>query len=249
MSAVWIAALLGVLAGATTAGTAAGVRASWRRRGRAEAVARASHELRGPLQAAMLGLAAAARPELAADAAVRARLIAVERELARATLALADLEAAHGRAAHGERIEDVDVAALLGSQVEAWRATAQRDGRAIHLLVTGGLPPLRADGRRIAQATGNLIANALEHGAGTVTVRVHEHCGLIRVEVADEGRGLPESVQRLVGRRRGPREARGRGLAIAAEVAERHGGRLAALPAARGCRLALELAGSLARAA
>jgi signal transduction histidine kinase len=40
---------------------------------------------------------------------------------------------------------------------------------------------------------------------------------------------------------RGRRSSRGHGLAIAAAVAESHGGRLASLPAARGAHLVLEL--------
>ena len=40
---------------------------------------------------------------------------------------------------------------------------------------------------------------------------------------------------------RRPRGRRGHGLAITAEIAERHGGRLVASPAASGATLALEL--------
>lgn len=243
MSALWPAVVLVVL------GAAVAARERRCAVARAEAVARASHELRGPLQAAMLGLSVVARPDVAPDRATRTRLVAVERELLRATLALTDLEAAHGRASADERVEDVDVTALLASQVEAWRASAQRDGRALRLAAGPGRLLVRADARRIAQATGNLIANALEHGAGTVTVRAQEHGGRVRIEVADEGRGLPTSVQHLVSRRRRPQDPRGRGLLIAAEIAERHGGRLATVPARHGCRIVFELPRALARVA
>ena len=63
----------------------------------------------------------------------------------------------------------------------------------------------------------------------------------MRIEVCDEGPGLPASVGDLTRRARGGRGRRGRGLAIAAEIAERHGGRLVAAPAPRGARIALEL--------
>ena len=61
------------------------------------------------------------------------------------------------------------------------------------------------------------------------------------IEIRDSGPGLPAPVGELVAAARGRRSARGHGLAIAAAVAERHGGRLASLPAARGAHLVLEL--------
>jgi len=59
--------------------------------------------------------------------------------------------------------------------------------------------------------------------------------------VSDAGPGLPAPVAELASRPRAGRGCRGRGLAIATEVAERHGGRVAAAPSAHGARVALEL--------
>jgi two-component system sensor histidine kinase QseC len=98
------------------------------------------------------------------------------------------------------------------------------------------------DRLRLAQATGNLIANAIEHGGGTVLV--HGCCaqpGRARIEVIDTGPGLPAPVAELTRRRHRGHGVRGRGLAIAAAVAASHGGRLAAAPSRRGARLVLEL--------
>jgi signal transduction histidine kinase len=96
---------------------------------------------------------------------------------------------------------------------------------------------------RLAQATGNLIANAIEHGGGEISVRgslAPEH-HRVRIEVVDAGPGLPAPVADLARRPRGGRGARGRGLAIAATIARDHGGRLAAAPSEHGARLVLEL--------
>ena len=52
---------------------------------------------------------------------------------------------------------------------------------------------------------------------------------------------LPAPLAVLTARARGGRGNRGRGLAIASDIAERHGGSVATAPASRGARLVLEL--------
>jgi signal transduction histidine kinase len=94
---------------------------------------------------------------------------------------------------------------------------------------------------RLTQAVGNLVANALEHGDGRVRLRARAQGDRVRIEVDDEGPGLPAPVGDLTRRPRAGRGRRGRGLAIAADIADRHGGRLVAAPTARGARVALQL--------
>jgi signal transduction histidine kinase len=208
--------------------------AAWRelRRGR-ELVARACHELRGPLTAAHLALHASAGPG--------ARLAAIDLELRRAGLALDDLAAArHGRRA-ADRAEVVDVGELLAYQAATWEAIAPVFGCELRVgPVTPGVL-VRGDRVRLAQAVGNLLANAFEHGAGTVEVVARAASGRVRIEVADEGAGLPAPVAELARRPRGGRGGRGRGLAIAMEIVARHGGRIVSAPTARGARLAIEM--------
>jgi signal transduction histidine kinase len=210
---------------------------------RMEAVARACHELRGPLTAARLGLQLGSDPRPLSAA----RLRAIDLELGRASLALDDLGAARGRRPLLRRVEEIDVRELIGDSVEAWRATADRG--AIELREHWSGPDVRVcgDRLRLAQATGNLIANAIEHGAGTVEVRGRWERGCARIEVCDGGPGLPAPVAQLARQAQGGRGRRGRGLAIATAVAEAHGGRLAAAPAERGARLVLEIPASQPR--
>jgi signal transduction histidine kinase len=208
--------------------------------GRMEAVARACHELRGPIGAARLGL------ELGADRRPlsRTELRAIHSELGRAALALDDLAAAmHGRPAADSPASDpgvVDLPALLRDSVQAWRPTAARAGVELSLECPA-MAPLMADELRLAQAIGNLIANASRHAFSRVGVRASADDEAVRIEVSDDGPGLPAPVAELVGRARRGRGAHGRGLAIAAGVAAVHGGRLSAAPCARGARLVLEL--------
>ncbi len=202
---------------------------------RMEAVARACHELRGPLTAARLGLQLGARKgELSP-----ARLRAIELELGRATLALEDL--AGVRASVVRLAEAVDVEELLADSVEGWSAGAAARGVGLQMRWSGGRGQVRGDRLRIAQATGNLIANAIEHGGGVVDVRGRAEEGNVRIEVIDGGPGLPATVAELARRPRAGRGERGRGLAIAAAIAEAHGGQLVAAPTERGARLVLEL--------
>jgi signal transduction histidine kinase len=210
---------------------------AWRelRRGR-ELVARACHELRGPLTAAHLALQAEARGALP-----DVRLAAVELELRRAGLALEDLAAARAGRRARDRAEVVDVAELLAYQAATWEAIAPVFGCELRVGPTPREALVRGDRVRLAQAVGNLLANALEHGAGRVEIGARALTGRVRIEVSDEGAGLPAPIAELARRPRAGRGRRGRGLAIAADIVARHGGRLVSAPSARGARLAIEL--------
>jgi signal transduction histidine kinase len=222
---------------ASGAGAAAG--GVWRAlTGRMETVARACHELRGPLTAARLGLQLGA----SSGELTPARLRAIDLELGRAALALDDLDGARTRRVKAWRApEPVELEQLVSDSVEAWRAAAAVRG--VELVGSWSGAPARVwgDRLRLAQATGNLIANAIEHGGGVVEVRGQGDAVRARIEVSDSGPGLPAPVAELVRRPSRGRGARGRGLAIVSAVAASHGGRLAAAPAARGARLVLEL--------
>lgn len=204
---------------------------------RAELVACAAHELRGPLAAAHLALQGLARQ----SGIARWRVAAVDIQLQRAALAVADLAAAP----HGGRVADragvVEVGELLEEQTRAWRAMAGAYGCELALSPVPPAVQVRGDRIRLAQAVGNVVANAVEHGRGRIELSARELGDRVRIEVEDEGPGLPATVAELTARPRAGRGTRGRGLAIAAEIARRHGGRLASAPSDRGARLALEL--------
>jgi DNA-binding response OmpR family regulator len=228
---VLVAWLLAVVA----LGLAAYLRFELRRR--RELVARACHELRGPLTAAHLALHAGARR----GEAPPGRLAAIDLELKRAGVALDDLAAARRGRRAPDRDEPVDIGDLLAYQAATWRMVAGVFGCRLELVDAGRGAIVRGDRLRLAQAVGNLVANALEHGTGRVQLLARAMDDRVRIEVADEGPGLPAPVADLTRRPRAGRGRRGRGLAIAADIADRHGGRLVAAPSARGARVALEL--------
>lgn len=101
------------------------------------------------------------------------------------------------------------------------------------------LPELPGDADRLVQATWNLVRNAIEAGAATVTLRSraehgvrigdHVHAMALRLEIIDDGRGVPEALaeQVFLPLVSGRAEGSGLGLALAQQVAREHRGSLA----------------------
>ena len=172
-------------------------------RRRAELVADAAHELRGPLTAISLGIEALRR-----QPAARRRADALGVELCRLQVAAEDAAAA-GRGRRARRRPDAGSdQELLAQSGEAWRPAAERRGGRVSFDWKDDGASVLADRRRLAQAFGNLLANAVEHGGGEIVVRGRRSEGGLRIEVEDAGGGAP----RAPGRRRAARSrARDRG--------------------------------------
>ncbi len=88
------------------------------------------------------------------------------------------------------------------------------------------------DSRLMSQAFGNIIKNAAEAienpDGGVIRISAHPVDGMIRIDVTDNGKGLPrENRQRLLEPYMTTREkGTGLGLAIVKKIVEDHGGRL-----------------------
>ena len=177
------------------------------------------HELRRPLQALVLSHRPAASPD----------------PLELALAALRDLDADINGGAPELRRRPVDARGLLNSAAGRWRARAAAAGRAISVRWDCGVASADADPVRVSQALDNLIANALEHGRGTIVLRGARRGSRIELSVRDGGR---RSSSRPL-RARDPRH--GHGLRVVRAVAERHGGSVRVRPGERGTVAALEL--------
>ncbi len=203
----------------------------------------ASHQLRTPLTALRLNLEALQPrdPELVGAALAEAdRLEHTIDEL----VALTQLDAAE---------EDVDLAALVDERVAGWRELAGAAGRRVEVEVVP-TPAVRVRGAAVGQALQVLLDNALQHGRGTVTVRVSPTLPSgadggrgARVCVTDEGPGLPPEVTAAppgADRGGGLLPVRGgRGLALARSLIEGEGGRLTLASVDDGTRACLVLPG------
>jgi signal transduction histidine kinase len=142
-----------------------------------EQVARAEHELRGAATALALVCEALRR-----DPAARHHGAAIQAQLDRLRAGLAALAAARGGACTRAECDEVELSALTSAAARPWRHAAVE--------WEGGPVTAQLDRRRFAEALGNVLANAAEHGSGPVRVIGRPHDGGVRVEVRNRGRGL-----------------------------------------------------------
>jgi PAS domain S-box-containing protein len=128
------------------------------------------------------------------------------------------------------RRQVVDLPEIIRRDIAARVAAGEQPERFV-LTVAEPLPELWADPDKLAQVVGNVIENALRHGAGLVTVAVSASDDTMNVEVTDEGEGVsPAALPRIFTKfwhdaRRG---GTGLGLYIAKGIVDAHGGTIEA---------------------
>jgi signal transduction histidine kinase len=179
------------------------------------------HELRRPLQALTL----AARP---AENGGPDPL-----ELALAALRDLDREVNGGPPALRRR--PVEARMLAIAAAERWRARVAAAGRRIAVRWACEDELADVDPVRVAQALDNLIANALEHGGGPITIEGRRRRGRIELAVRDGG----SVSRRRLRERHDPR--RGHGLRVTRSLVQVNGGRLRVKTRRHGTVAALEL--------
>ncbi|MCX4819442.1 HAMP domain-containing histidine kinase [Streptomyces sp. NBC_01142] len=206
----------------TTNETLAALEASVERQRRF--VADASHELRSPIASLRTQLeVGAAHPELLDVPGAVADTVRLQ-QLAADLLLLARLDAGEQP---GQSL--LDLAALAREE------TSQRAGDRIPVTVTAtdGLEVTGSRGQ-LARVLGNLLDNAQRHARTSVTASVRREGDRVVLAVGDDGSGVPEAEReriferfvRLDESRARDDGGAGLGLAIARDVAHRHGGTL-----------------------
>lgn len=150
-------------------------------------------------------------------------------------------------------IERTDLAAIVVAACAQARSEAASLGIAIVERRPEGAVIVEGDPRRLRQIAGLLLDNAVRysHSGQTVTVALETAANgqTATMSVTDEGIGIPPTDLELIFERqhRAPNarlhrpDGAGLGLAIARDLADRHGGRISVTPLAVGARFDLTL--------
>jgi signal transduction histidine kinase len=132
---------------------------------------------------------------------------------------------------------ELDVGEVVRDAVDATTQLFREKGVELAVAAARPLPSVRADRDRLVQVLINLLSNAVKFcapGAGRVEVRIAAEAGAVRVDVKDNGPGIPpeshETIFERFKRLGEPLDVRpqgsGLGLAISRRIVEHFGGRL-----------------------
>jgi len=183
--------------------------------------AHASHQLRTPLTGLRVQLEAAT---LTPDADPRVALTEALQSVDQLEQTIDDLLALARDVGH--RSGPLDLPALFGEVEQRWRVPLMETGRSLRATIQPDLPEASASAPAIRQILEVLVANAVEHGAGLVSVTARASGGGLAIEVADEGAGIAPGSGDVFAPRSDSTTGRGIGLGLASSLAAAEGGRL-----------------------
>lgn len=205
---------------------------------KSEFVANVSHELKTPLALVRMFAEMLQSGRVASDAKKQEYLDIIVRESERLSqlienvLDFARLERGRGSYEFAEG----DVGDAVTRAANVYRYRAEREGVDLVVDVEQALPRAEIDERAIQLAVVNLVDNALKYApeGEAIKVRVGRHDGGVRVDVTDQGPGIPPEdrlriFERFVRLPSGTTEKNrprgsGIGLALVKHIAVSHGG-------------------------
>jgi signal transduction histidine kinase len=190
-------------------------------------LADASHQLRTPL-AIIKAEVELAQSETTEGDDLRATIASIDEETDRLSGLTEELLLL--AAADEERLslnrESVTVRDLLMEMAERGRGRAQLEARTITVRADDSM--ITADRQRLEYALGNLLDNALTHGAGNVELAGQRNGDAVEIRVRDQGAGFSDSYLAHPFERFAPTASTGRGtglgLAIVQAITQAHGG-------------------------
>nr|WP_216655208.1 sensor histidine kinase [Stenotrophomonas maltophilia] len=193
-------------------------------------VSNAAHQLRTPLAAMQVELESSLRQHdpQAQQLALSGTLAGLARlqHLVNQLLMLSRSEDPHGSALP---LQPMDLAALARGVVERYADRALAAGVDLGYEGPDDGVQVQGDPQLLREALGNLLDNALRYGAvpGVITLGVRQEAEGVQAWVDDDGAGIAEAERTRVTERfyRASSEGDGcgLGLAIVAEIAQRHG--------------------------
>lgn len=190
----------------------------------------ASHELRTPVTA-IAGHASYLARRTQPTEAQRESLAVIQRESERMGKLVNDLlelaRADAGFTINKEPMNLVEVVDLVKEEVSRLPTSAE-----MSVSTPQPLAEVMGDPERLKQVVLNLVLNAINAGSQRVTVSVAVEGKLVRMEVLDDGSGMPEEAlphlfdrfYRVDGARSGRGNGSGLGLAIVRWIVQQHGG-------------------------
>ena len=197
----------------------------------AELIATVAHELRSPLTS-VKGFTATLLGKWSrfTDAQRRLMLETVDADANRLTRLITELldiaRIDSGRLQLHRQV--VDLPAAVERQIASLVAGGEPEDQFM-IEVKDGLPETWLDPDKIDQVIGNLLENAVRHGAGSVDIVLEPWDDGVAVTISDEGVGIPQELSDRVftkfwrGSRRHP-GGTGLGLYIVKGLVEAHGG-------------------------
>ena len=122
---------------------------------------------------------------------------------------------------------------IIQNTINEINILAVEKGLQLGLRLPADLPKIYGSSRRLQQVMQNLLSNAVKYSnKGVILVRASRDHDNIKVEVADNGIGMPpEDLPRLFedffrGKNAGVTKGTGLGLSISRRIIEAHGGRI-----------------------
>ena len=209
-----------------------------------------AHDLRTPITRARTRLEDAAihaRGEAELRAAIDRAMVDLDGVVGvfQALLRIAEIEAGARRSAFAS----FDLAPVMTDLAELYDAVAEAKGVQLEVKIPEALPAF-GDRDMLQQAVANLLDNAVKFSPGGTVVRlsVQPVGGGVRIEVTDQGPGIPEADRARASERFFRGEAArstpgsGLGLSLVQAVAQLHGGALELGDAGPGLRATLSVA-------
>jgi signal transduction histidine kinase len=191
------------------------------------------HDLRNPINLAVMSLSMVEEEEHSAETAqLLTMATSALHKMQRMVESMLDVERLEGGDTPLEK-SDVDVTHLVRDTYARFRAMAESQSVTFHLQTPQGPLTAHLDAARLERVLANLLDNAFKFTpqGGTVTLRLTPEPGQLRFAVIDTGQGIPEGERERIFARfaqtdGGRGKGFGLGLAFCRSAVQAHGGQI-----------------------